>query len=114
MADSVNFTFEDAIVAVRKQLNDDAQRRITDQEVLDLVLPRVYQQLYSDRPDLFLGSYGAVNFKPGLQNAIPFDDVGFNAFVEALIAAIMERAEESVSMGQAQGADGRSERARRS
>lgn len=110
---SSNFTFDDAIQAARRQLNDDAQRRWTDADILAIYLPRVYAQLAADRPDLFVGT-GGVTFKPAQMDPIPFDDAGYNPFVEALVAAIMETQEESVSMGQAVGADQRSERARRS
>lgn len=111
---STNFTYDDAIQATRKQLNDDAQRRWPDVDILNYVLPRVLQQLKTDRPDLFIGLYRTENFKPSQTDPIPFDDAGFNALTEALIAAVNEQDAETTSSGVATFADSRSERARRS
>lgn len=110
---SANFTYDDAIQAARKQLNDDAQRRWSDNDILTLVLPRVLLQLRSDRPDLWHGLYGTENFKPAQLDPLPFDDVGFNALAEALIAAINEQDAENSTSGVATFADSRSERARK-
>lgn len=115
---SANFTFDDAIQAVRHQLNDDAQRRWTDSDINTFILPRVYQQLVADRPDLFVGlgigvSTG-LNLKPAQMDPIPFDDSGFTAFVEALLAATREKDEEASSARKAAEADARSQRAKRS
>jgi hypothetical protein len=110
---STNFTIDDAIQATRQQLQDDAQRRYDDVTILTQYVPRVMQQLYSDRPDLFVGSYAVVNFKPGQMDPLVFDDVGFNSFVEGLVAAIESQSDESVSSGVAGMADQKSERARR-
>ena len=110
---SSNFTYDDAIQAARQQIQDDAQRRWTDNDILTFILPRVLQQLRTDRPDLWIGQYGTEVFKPSQTAAIPFDDSGFNTLVEALIAAVNEEQDESASDGVASLADARSERARR-
>lgn len=111
---STNFTYDDAIQHARKRMNDDAQRRWSDSDILNLVLPGALQQLRADRPDLFIGLYGTENFKPSQTAAIPFDDAGFSALVDALVAAILSQDDEAVGAGTAANADARSERARRS
>lgn len=110
---SSNFTIDDAIQAVREQIEDDLGVRIEDTDILTLHVPKVLQQLRSDRPDLWHGAYGTENFKPGQSDPVPFDDMGFNAFVEALLASVEEKEDEAMADGSAQGADARSERARR-
>lgn len=111
---STNFTFDDVIQAVRQRLQDDAGRRIDDSDILNRYLPGEYQQLWNDRRDLFFGLYGAnINFKPSQQDPLPFDDAGFTALVEAVIAAINESEEEAVSSGVAGMADTKSQRARK-
>lgn len=110
---SVNFTFDDVIQATRKMLNDDAQRRWSDADILALFIPREYQQLRADNPHLFIGTSWAENFKPSQTDPIPFADEGFNQFVEMLIAAIQEQSSEAVSAGIASAADARAQRAGR-
>jgi hypothetical protein len=110
---SANFTIDDAIQAARKLLNDDAQRRHTDADIMAVIVPRVLQQLYSDRPDAFVGSFGSVNFKPSQADPLPFDDVCFNAFIEGIVAAIDSGEEESIGQGIAGSADNRAQRSRR-
>lgn len=110
---STNFTFDDVIQAVRQQLNDDAQRRHKDSDILNLHLPRAYQQLYADRPDLFIGLEGTVNFKPAQADPLPFDDAGFTPLMEAVLASVEGKQAEDVNRGSAAAADARSERARR-
>lgn len=108
---SANFTYQDAIDAARELVNDDAQRRWDDADVLSRILPRQLAQLKADRPDAFLGVLATVNLKPSATDACAFDDSCFNPFVEALVAAI-EGTDDEAAAG-AQAADGRSERARR-
>lgn len=110
---SANFTVDDAIQAVREQIEDDASRRIDDTDILNLHVPKVLQQLRADRPDLWIGAYGTESFKPAQTDPLPFDDMGFNAFVEALLASVEEKEDEAMSDGSAAGADARSQRARR-
>lgn len=110
---STNFVYQDAIDQVRKLLDDDAARRLTDDDINNLYVPRILMQLRADRPDVFLGGLSTFNPKPGITYACAFDDVAFNDFVEALLAAINGAMEETVSTGQAGMADARSERARR-
>lgn len=110
---STNFTFDDVVLAVREQLNDNASRRITDTDILLYHLPGVYQQLRNDRPDLFIGLFTAtINFKPSASDPLPFGDEGYYALVQALLADVQERAAETAS-GAAGAADARSERARK-
>lgn len=111
---SVNFTIRDAVAAVVKQNQDDAQRRWDETSINTHLVPRAIQQLRSDRPDLFFGAYGSEVFKPGLEDPLPFADEGYSAFVEALLALVNESEEESVAQGTAGMADARSERSRRS
>lgn len=111
---STNFTFQDVLDHVREQLNDDAQRRWDDTDILNRYLPAAFQQLRADRPDLFVGLYGTENFKPSAQDPLPFDDLGFTTLVEALVARIQGSEEESAGSGVAGVADSLSERARRS
>jgi hypothetical protein len=85
---STNFVFQDVLDHVREQLNDDAQRRWDDTDILNRYLPAALQQLRADRPDLFIGSYGTENYKPSALDPLPFDDAGFSTLVEALIARI--------------------------
>lgn len=110
---SSNFTFDDIIQAVRKQLNDDAQRRWTDADILSIYLPRIYQQLRSDSPHFFIGTAWSENYKPSQNDPLPFADEGFNQFVEMLLAAIQEQSSEAVSAGIAAAADARAQRAGR-
>lgn len=110
---SANFTFDDVIQSVREQLNDDAARRHKDTDILNLHLPLAYQQLYADRPDLFLGLEGTVTFKPSQDAPLPFDDAGFHPLVEAVLASVMGKQKEDTNRGSAAAADARSERARR-
>lgn len=111
---SSNFTWDDAIQAARESLQDAAQRRWGDAEILTFVLPRVLQQLRADRPDLFIGLFGAENFKPSQTDPIDMDDLGFNSLVDAIVAAILKQDEESAGSGSAQAADFTSERSRKS
>lgn len=111
---SANFTYDDAIQAVRERLNDDAQRRTSDEDILNRYLPGVLAQLRADRPDLWYGTYGTETYKPGQMDAIAFDDAGFESLVDALYAAIQAVDEESARTGLAGFADMRSERARKS
>lgn len=110
---SSNFTYDDAIQAARQQIQDDAQRRWSDNDILTYILPRVLQQLRADRPDMWIGLYGTENFKPSQTAAIPFDDAGYNTLVEAIIAAVNEEQDESANDGVAAMADAKSERSRR-
>ena len=114
MASTV-FTIDDAIQAARQSFEDEAQRRIDDVEILTYHVPRALQQLYSDRPSLFVGhaTLGAVNFKVAQMDPLPFDDNGFNDFVEAIIASVESKDEEAVAAGVAGMADAKSQRARK-
>lgn len=111
---SANFNFADVLDAARAQFHDDPQRRITDTDLITITVPRALQQLRADRPDLFFGLYGTENFKPSITDPIPFDDAGYTALVEAVIAIVNEGEDESIGDGTASFADQRSERARRS
>lgn len=110
---STNFTYGDAVGAARESLQDAAQRRWPDATIFTYVLPRVLQQLRSDRPDLFIGTFGSENFKPTDEDVLP-DDMGFNTLVEAIVAAILKQEEESAGSGSAAAADFTSERSRKS
>lgn len=110
---STNFTYQDVLDSTREALQDSAQRRWDDSEIQNYTLPRVLQQLRGDRPDLFIGLFGTEDFKPSMDDAIPFDDLGFNTLVEALVAAILKQEEESAGSGSAAAADYSSERSRR-
>lgn len=111
---STNFTYADAIQAVRTRLNDAVARRYNDSVILNDFLPGVLQQLRADRPDLWLGQYGTENFKPSQTDPVVFDDMGYQTFVDALHSAVEAMEEESVQSGVAGMADGKSERARKS
>jgi hypothetical protein len=111
---SSNFTYGDVIDAARKQLNDDAQRRWNDSDIIAYYLPRALQQLRADRPDLWYGNYGAENFKPSAADPLVFDDAGFNTLVEALLSIIHSEDEEASSASSAGFNDAKSERSRRS
>jgi hypothetical protein len=110
---STNFVYQDAVSSARKQFADDAGRRWSDGDIEILILPRVLQQLRADRPDAFIGAYTGLNLKPSLADPCVFDDALFNAFVEAIVAAVTAVDEESVASGQSAGTDALSERARR-
>lgn len=110
---SINFTFDDVVQHVRKRLNDDAQRRWPDADIMTLFLPGQLQQLRSDRPDFFIGTAWAENYKPSQTDPLPFADEGFQTLVDALVAAIQEENYEA-SAGTAAIADNLAQRSRRS
>lgn len=107
---SANFTYQDAVDQARELLDDDAQRRWSDADINLRYVPRVLQQMRTDRPDAFLDVLTTLNPKPAIDAACAFSDVIFPAFVEALVAAIHGSQEETASGGQAALADSRAER----
>lgn len=111
---SANFTVDDAIQAVRSRLNDNQQRRFTDDRILSDYVPGVLAQLRADRPELWHGAYGTENPKPAQTDPCPFFDEGFQSFVDALLAAVEAQDEESAKTGLAGFADERAERERKS
>jgi hypothetical protein len=111
---SANFTYDDVIQAARLQLNDKAQRRWPDADIMTYVLPRALQQLRSDRPDLFIGLFGSEVFKPSQSAPLQCDDAGFDALVEAVLAKVNEGEDEAANSGVSNMADARSQRDRKS
>lgn len=109
---SSNFTYQDAVDQARELLDDDAQRRWSDDDINSRYVPRVLQQMRSDRPDCFLDVLTTLNPKPAIDAACAFADELFPAFVEALVAAIHGSQEETAGGGQAAMADARAERAK--
>jgi hypothetical protein len=114
MAASTQLRFSNALDAAREDLNDDAQRRWPDTDLMNYVVPKVLAQLRADRPDLFVGSFTSMNLAPVIEDFLPFDDEGFFSFVEAIVASVLGQSEESVGRGKEAAADGKSERARKS
>lgn len=111
---STNFLYQDAVTAARRQIADDSGRRVSDGDIELTILPRLLAQLRDDRPDLFLGAIDTVNLRPSLADPCAFDDSGYSAFVEAIVAAVQGVDEESMSGGTSRAADALSERSRRS
>lgn len=109
---SANFIYQDVLDAVRTQIGDESQRRWPDATILSRTIPRALSQLRSDRPDIWHGVYGTENFKPTAVTACPFDDVGFDALVQAVVSLLNEQSEEAGSDGLAVLADMKSERNR--
>lgn len=108
------FTYLDAIDAARERLDDEANMRVTDDEILSMHLPRALQQLRADRPDLWLGLYGTEAFKPTTLSAtMPFADEGFTPLVDALVAGLAGKQDEPSATPKESMADARSERARK-
>lgn len=110
---SANFTYQEAVDQAREILQDSAKRRWTDEDIRVRYLPRVLAQLRADRPDAFLGGYATFDPSPAaLSAACAFEDDVFNAFVEALVAAVQASEDEAAGPAQSGVAEGRAERAK--
>lgn len=111
---STNFTFDDVIQHVRMKLNDNAQRRWPDSDIMSFFVPAAYQQLRADRPDAFMGftKFGTENFKPSQADPLPFADEVFTEFVDMVLASIQMQSAEAVNAGTAAQADGMAQRSR--
>jgi hypothetical protein len=93
-------TVAEAVASARGTLQDQDAQRASD-AVLEGYARDAVNMIRNERPDLFIGNWGAVSVLTG-SAALPLDDQYFRPVVDYMIARVETQDDEAVNTGRAE------------